>query len=189
MSDDKVALTTLERIKTFLNITNENSDSILNQLLQSVSEEVQNHCNRKFLKATHTEYFDGDKAERLFVSNFPIISITSIHDDIERVFGADTLVDTDSYVADSENGIIQFDYPIGLGTGQKNVQVIYEGGYETIPMDLQDAVVKKVSAAFLFSRSQINTQEGMEIQNTRIEKMIEEADKTIERYRRFPSGR
>jgi hypothetical protein len=55
-------------------------------------------------QATYTEFYDGSPTETLTLGIFPVISVTSVHDDPDRVYGADTLVATNDYEIDKRAG-------------------------------------------------------------------------------------
>jgi hypothetical protein len=86
---------------------------------------------------TKTAYFDGhQERDKLFLNTNPVTSVTSLHDDPERAYGSDTLLDSDDYVV--------YDWGIQLDgfkffKGYKNIQVIYVGGYT--PTTREDALV------------------------------------------------
>ncbi len=72
-------------------------DSFLEILIAQATTFVQSYCRRNFLTATYTEFHDGDNGDIIIPRNYPIISVTSVHDDVDRVFGADTLIDSADY--------------------------------------------------------------------------------------------
>lgn len=177
------ALTTLANVKVFLGITNTNSDTILNELISKISAECELITSRKLIAAAFTEYFDGDRRDTFRLRNFPINSITSIHDDYGRDYGADTLVPSDDYTFDADDGIVKIDYQ--TGRGRNNVKIVYNGGYSTTPQDLELAAKLLICALFLELKSEINTQEGQDVISSRADNIREQAMEILGRYKSY----
>lgn len=117
-------------------------DAVIDTLVAAVDGIVEDYCHRRFADTTRTEYYDGQSGQRrLCLRHYPIISITSIHDDANRDYGADTLVDADDYTfdtGDDSDGIVRFDGTT-LSRGIRNIKVVYRAGYATIPKPLARA--------------------------------------------------
>lgn len=75
-----------------------------------------------------TEYHNGG-SRFVFPDYWPILSVTSIHDDVDHVFDAGSLVDSTDYVLSTrEDGAIMFEnYRTTLG--DESIKLIYAGGY------------------------------------------------------------
>lgn len=117
-------------------------DAVIDTLVAAVDGLVEDYCDRRFADTTHTEYYDGESNMRqLVLKNYPIISVTSVHDDSERVFGANTLIDSDDYTfdtGDDSDGVVRF-FNVSLSRGMRNIKVVYRAGYATIPPPLKTA--------------------------------------------------
>jgi len=176
----------LDEVKDFLNISDTNSDSILGSLIAGVSAQICLDCNRSFEYGTYTDYIDGDHDKKfLFLKEYPVASITSIHDDIDRDYGSDALIDSEDYAFDPESGTVKLEAAVARGI--RNVKVIYVAGYDPMPDDLKYACLAKVAARFLASRTQVSTREGMDLVKKRIEELEKDYSRIIEKYRR-PAG-
>src|SRR5574341_1253792 len=103
-----MSLTTLANCKTFKNVTGTAHDTELTRLILVVDEFCNQHCNRKLEQATVTEYHSTkDGQTTLLLKQPPIASITSIHDDPDRVYAAASLLAAADYVIDdAEAGIV-----------------------------------------------------------------------------------
>jgi hypothetical protein len=118
-------------------------DTLWEDLVDAATKIIESICNRQFkylsggAQTEITEYFNGDGKGKLFLKFYPVASITSIHDDPDRVYGADTLVDSDEYATWLDEGIIEFDGAGTIGSGVKNIKVVYKGGYTDTPFDLE----------------------------------------------------
>jgi hypothetical protein len=177
-----MSLTTTAKVKAFLNIANSDFDAILLTFHEAVSKEAEFYCGRNFGMSSYTEYFDGKIMNELVLSQYPISAITSIHDDVDHVYGADTLLDSSTdYVVDLVNGIIKLDN-LYFYDGKQNVKVVYTAGYATIPLDLELAVNKLTTCEFIKSQNYINAVEGFESKSDGLRK---EAYEILDRYRRM----
>jgi hypothetical protein len=88
-----------------------------------------------------TEYHSGDGATGYFLTNeWPINSVTSLHDDTDRNYTSGYLIDTDDYVW-YEDGLVRLDSGVFNG-GQKNIKIIYTAGYGFVPSDLEYLATK-----------------------------------------------
>lgn len=125
-----MSLTTLANCKAFKNVTGTAHDAELARLILVVDEFCNAHCNRKLEQATVTEYHSARRGQTvLILRQPPVASITSIHDDTERVYGSETLIAAADYVLeDADAGIVRFD-GTSLQQGINNVKVVYPGGF------------------------------------------------------------
>jgi hypothetical protein len=178
-------LTTLAKVKSFLSIpsTNADHDELLNNIISGVSEEIEKYCGRVFKAQSHTEYIDGEGLDRFMVKNFPINSITSIHDDLDRVYGSDTLIASSDYGYDANTGIV-FMVSSLFSEGTQNIKIVYNGGYATIPLDLENAAISLVVSEYLKYCGVINTTLGQDL-GSRPYYMRKDAEKIINRYKRI----
>ena len=142
-------LVPLDRIKTYLEIAagETGQDVLLQDLTKRLSAWVEQYCDRKFAKATYTEQRDGDGTDILVVTHWPIISVASLYDDPDRLFGAATLIAPSDYVIYKDEGRIQLD-GLTFARGLQNVKVTYDAGYAEIPPDLQQAVCELIADRF-----------------------------------------
>lgn len=186
MADDIISLTTPQAVKNYLNITDENSDTAIADLIARISKEIEVYCNRNFKKETRIDYFSGDGQMSIRLKNYPIIEITSIHDDYDRAYGSDTLIDAGDYTFEPEEGIVYFEAP--LTKGIRNVKVTYVAGYETIPQDLELAAILDVVAAFSETKILVAIQEGQESSSFKISDLQKRANVIKDRYRRYANG-
>lgn len=143
---ERVALTTLERVKAELGITNEAADELLTAKILEASSDIEAQCRRSFAMQGLTERFWGEPGYTEFFSlrQYPGGSITSVTVD-------DVAVDSDEYRFDAETGLLyRLDtsgYPC-TWSWCKDVVIVYSGGYEmpgsenpTLPASLQAACV------------------------------------------------
>jgi len=161
-----MALATLAALKEYLELTGSGHDARLTALLARSDTFVKSFTKRALEVPANdvTEYYDGNFTDTIFLREFPIVSVTSVHDDTARVFGADTLIAAADYVIVNDPGYIRYLYGLRFAKGAQNVKVIYKGGYSTIPKDLEMASI--YAAAFWFeerkniARGSVNIRDG-----------------------------
>lgn len=140
---DATEYLSLADLKTYLQITTTDAarDALLTAIKTAVEKRISNLVRHDLLAATYTEYYDGDGSDTLLLEHYPVITLTSIHDDTDRAFGSST-AKTAYEIADARNyekGILEL-YDEVFDDGQKNIKVVYKAGYATIPADLAHAV-------------------------------------------------
>lgn len=158
-------LVTVAQIKDYLGITGSTYDTLLGDLGDRAEAYINDLCNRPdgFGQDQWEEYLSGTGTSSVFVSNTPIDTNQSF-----EVFVDGTAVDADSYTVNPNTGEIRlkssapslsqyanWGYSGQFGTipptdrgflpafpeGLLNVSVIYTGGYQTVPANLQQAVI------------------------------------------------
>lgn len=142
-------LTTVANCKAFRGIESDNQehDSELARLIESVQMFIEEECGRVFEAADVTEYHDGDQwCQRILVARPPINSIVNLWDDPTRVY-ATPLMATTYGIQSAKGGIVRLLDGRTFSHGQRNIKITYNGGYTSIPMDLEQAVIEMVWAA------------------------------------------
>lgn len=175
-------LLSLTNLKAYLQITSSGSDAILTLIKDGVEAAVKKHCDRDFILTTYTEYYNGDGSSRLFVKNFPITAITTIHDDPARAFGATTQIAATYIVSDVSEllnaGIIDLlDWV--FNRGKRNIKVVYQAGYSTIPSDLRNAVAKLCAREFLLQDKKLVGQVSQTVGDRTVTLNLEDMPKDV----------
>ncbi len=125
-------LTTLARVKTLLEVKGDTLDTVLKQIIRSVSKAIENSAlfDRYIERKLRTEYFDTDYAQPIVsVKGVPIDEDTAplIYHDTAREFATGTLIDAGNYYVQAARGIIKFDrYTLSEGKG--SLKIVYTGG-------------------------------------------------------------
>lgn len=71
----QILLTTLAKVKEYLGITGTDQDDILNDLIETVSCEMEIYCNRQFELDVYIEQFIGNGEDTVRLPNVPIDSV------------------------------------------------------------------------------------------------------------------
>ena len=147
------AFATLEEVKDFYGMTGSKQadDDLLEDLIDRVTQLFETYCGwNSFKAANYVEYIDGESTKYIFPKNTPIISITSIHDDTDWEYAADSLIADTEYRAVDERYIVYKDAL--FGRGDQNIQLTYRAGYETVPFDLKQACIEEVTKRYKHRR-------------------------------------
>ena len=161
LSTEALCSTALAKSLLSFTVAYTGDDNVLIDLINSTTRWLEKYCDRKFSKQTFSNgRYSGDGTEKLWLSQYPIVSITSIYDDTNRppVWGSDTLIDSGDYeIISKYPGLVLFhdDYP---SIGVLNLKVTYLAGYDrgtaigatddTLPLDLQYAAARLVAKIF-----------------------------------------
>ena len=150
IANPDTALFTSAALKVYLDISGSSNDTALAALVPRVSGMVSSWCGRRFTQTTYTnERYDGTGARNLWLNAWPITSpLTSLyHDDgyvfataLTEVVGATTSGDYIVHREGTEAGLGRIVLLAGTwGTAPMSIKVTYQGGYATIPDEVQMA--------------------------------------------------
>jgi hypothetical protein len=184
-------LLTVEDVKSFLGMTVNDDDDKIMPACQSAQDEAENFVDYKLEGSTFTEFQDNDGVDIIQLRNIPVKSITSIHDDWDRAYGSDTLVDSTEYAFNDKTGIVT-GVGISFSKGVNNIKAVYLAGYNGIgataytnlPYDLKQALIYLACSIYLEGKAGINVLESQEIVY-RPKYLKETAEKILQKYRRI----
>jgi len=190
--DEALAWTSRDAVKAHLKITATDLDDEIDTKINEASRLLQSFIGHSLKTDTYTEYFDGDCTNTLLVSNYPVQSVTSIHDDTARVFGDDKLIDSGDYVFDSnenENvGTIRLFKGHGIFyRGVQNIKVVYVAGFDEVPEDAELSCKQLV--AWLMNRAgtegQTSASLGGKSETYEMDDIPEYIKRGVRRYRKI----
>lgn len=180
-------LITLADVKGCIEVTGNDDDSVIEGIIPRVQKEAEAHCNRLFgREAGRVEYKDGDGGNIIMLERYPVESIASIHDDTDRVFGADALVESDDYLLYPESGKVELDYLVTT-PGRRSVKIVYTGGYGgtyAVPEDLKNALIKLTVADYIEWRAGVASTRD-ENGNSKSYELRRQAKAILDTYRRM----
>ena len=143
---DATEVDALSRTKFNLGVADENTDrdKQITALINEASDAINTQTFRELRKRTSTEFHTGDGTNILIPDQYPIVSITTLHDDLGRVYDAGTLIDNgDLVIMENRNKqTIRRDgsrFLNGFAHGGNNLKLIYVVGLDPIPTDLRRA--------------------------------------------------
>ncbi|MFH0911720.1 MAG: head-tail connector protein [Planctomycetota bacterium] len=142
-------LTTLAKVKAYLGVSGSGDDTLLEALIDSVSEAIEHYCGREFAAKERTEFHDGGGAASLVLRCRPVQSIASLRDDPARLFPEGSEIAPAGYVFYPEAGIVVLD-GASFSDGRRNVRVTYTAGFSAVPPAVEQAA--NILAAHFYNR-------------------------------------
>lgn len=141
-------LVTLSEYKVYAGITSTTQDATISGIIPKVSQLVKSLCRRTFVDYVDdakVEVFSGGTGSKLFLKEYPLISVASV--EFSNTYGASytTLTEFTDYVIDQEDGAVM---DIVYGAFPKAIngyKVTYNAGYEEIPLDLKLAILDLIT--------------------------------------------
>jgi uncharacterized phiE125 gp8 family phage protein len=132
---------TLSDLKTYLQITNSDDDSLLNVYIDDATAYLEKYTENKFTAVTYSdEPIDTyDQHKEIILNAFPVTNVTLKYDGDN--------VDTDRYKTDLKSGAIYLDFTPESSFTKYTID--YEAGYTVtatsseVPLDLQ-LIVKQM---------------------------------------------
>lgn len=142
------SLVTKTEYKAYISITNPNQDAQIDAIIPKVSELVKTYCRRTFVdyvSDAKIEVTKGGYGSTIWLSEFPILSITDVGYSEDYGQNYTSLVEYTDYVLDKESGGI-----LNISTGDwasviNGYQITYTAGYENLPEDLKLAVFDMIT--------------------------------------------
>lgn len=180
-------LTTLAAFKTEFNVSTSTHDTLLTRLVSDMSKWCQEYTNRDLVSKTYNgetknEIYDGEGGNVLCLRQYPVTSLVSVWDDLDRDYeSADLIASADIHLK-AEAGIIVLDNGVVFQEGIGNVKVSYVAGYTTIPGDLEYACQCLIMASYLEKIGSINEVVGDQV-IYKPAKLRREAKDVLERYK------
>ena len=153
-----MAMVTVTTLKQYLpEITGTTANTDLEALLDRVEaatarymgwRKPDNLASPRMLASTHTFYLDGPTNEDPQVVQLPmrpVQSITSLHSDVDRQYGSDTLISASTYALDQYKGQIILDPITATDTfdrGFRALKIVCEAGFSNsnLPADLEHGI-------------------------------------------------
>jgi hypothetical protein len=145
---DSYDLTTLANVKAELGITNGASDTLLARYITGASKAAMQFCNRVFAVETLSEQFLAGRnwhSPKLQLARYPLTAVTSVTEDEELLTAGE------HYTPNYQNGQL-----LRLGGdsvslscwSSRSITAVYSSGYEAVPSDLEDAVIRMVTKRY-----------------------------------------
>lgn len=142
-------LTTLASYKVYAGINSTNQDAAINAIIPRVSALVKTLCRRTFL-----DYYDDPKVElfnggtnqfNLYLEEYPVVSVNSVEYSADNGATYTSLVEFVDYTIDwTDNAIVSLS-DSGFPRAINGYRVTYTGGYESLPVDLELAVLDLIT--------------------------------------------
>lgn len=140
-------LASVAALEAYLNLDAGNADeALLTRLLVQVGAFIEGKVARAFAAADYTETYDGNGSSYMALRQGPIVSISSLSiDDVPMTASSRT-----AYGYAFKDSAVLLTGGLKFSRGLQNVDVSYRAGYETIPADVELAVIE--GAALVYKR-------------------------------------
>lgn len=137
-------LVDLLTVKEFLGIESSQTDADSSVIIQinAVSNWMNNKTNRLLRQRSITEYRDGNGLSQMYTREWPVESLL-VYIDTTMTFGAASRILSGDMLISDERGRVTLKNDI-FDEGIKSVKFVYDGGYSTIPYDLQMACLTMI---------------------------------------------
>lgn len=136
-------------------ITGGSDEAKYEYLIDAVSKEIESICQRVLLAADYTEVLNGNGTNSIFLSQYPINTITSV--EYGQPWDGYTRDAVTDYISYDDTGEISFLFE-SLDSPQM-FEVVYNAGFSTVPLDLNLICVEEVVRAFNVSTKDTNVTE------------------------------
>ncbi len=197
------ALTTLTRVKSRLNIVVTTFDTVLEELINSMTDWVENFCDRRFKETVYSnEVYDGGNLDGLrkkwlILKNCPVIGSLTAFSYMAGVPSTPywTAFLRDDYDLNNDSGVIKL-FSV-LPNGFRNIRVSYTAGYKidftaptdpvkhTLPFDISNVVERLVIKEFKRREAVGREQEAVGDSSITWRDGLEKEDlEVLERYKR-----
>lgn len=169
------ALTTLDRAKSFLEISGDSKDTILTLLINQVTGSIEQFLKRSLLSQSYTEKYDGTGNNTLVLNQFPVTAFTSLEVNTSGDSTEDwQTIDTKNYFW-YRDGRVVLNNPIAGFLDQdagdflpypKKYKATYTAGFlidfanennpslHTLPSELEYACLKMLGSAYNSRKSE-----------------------------------
>ncbi len=149
------ALTSLEALKRYLNLTVDTYDTLLEELIDRATAQIEEYTDRK-IKARDYSYdsdsddydsdnavLDGNGLQELALPQYPIVSVTTVRIS-ELSIDESTGVYLSGWFADKKRGILRL-RGYEFTKGRANIELEYSAGFASIPDELAQAAIEQAS--------------------------------------------
>ncbi len=80
-------LTTLVSAKEYLRISGTDDDSLIGNVIDRASAEIENICNRYFNTASYAKWFDGNASTQMYLDHWPVTAVSRVSSGRLNVLG------------------------------------------------------------------------------------------------------
>ena len=89
------ALTTVDEVKTYMGSTSSTDDTLIETLVNNVSDQIEKWCDRVFVSQTVTEFLDARGTRTIGVSQTPIVNVDLVATGARNSITIDSSVSSD----------------------------------------------------------------------------------------------
>lgn len=123
-------------------------DARVEMLVNTASQMVSDHTDRKLTYQSYDVRRDGRRADRLVLPEWPVVAITSVWDDAGWDFLPQSVIDPTEYGVEEES-VLVLRGGRKFARGNRNVRVTYTAGYRTLTGNTGEPIPSTISYACL----------------------------------------
>jgi hypothetical protein len=141
-------LITVDEFKRYHGIAGTSDDTLLQELIDEVSDFVEAYCQRSFALATYQEKYDihFEWQNEISLRHYPALTVS-------WVAAAGVSLDASTWYVDLDAGIIKLAYDTRFPRGREQVEVLYRAGYSSTPPLIRKAVRRLVAIEYGIRKS------------------------------------
>lgn len=147
----------LTKLKSYLNITDNSKDTLLQSCINASVAEIEDICRRKLTSGSYTEYLNGNNKHEIHLRHYPVIAVTSItyfdgYETWDDLFiGGDTIEDSSILIPQTNTLKLLKGYSFYKGCN--NIKITYTAGYDEddSPEDIQSVLLEIASLKYMNS--------------------------------------
>lgn len=145
-----MADTVLDAVKRYLDVTDTDDDTLIGELIEGVEDLIEGFVDWEIFagQVEYTEYHHGKSEKSVVLQRWPVVSVSALYDDLDRLFTDSTKVDADDYVVDTKTGIVALDGDLIFSNGNLNVKVVYTAGFEILPKAVEQVRREEVARIY-----------------------------------------
>jgi hypothetical protein len=177
--DTDNALISLTDLKAYLSadtgdefLTDTSTDNELERIINSASLYANRYTGVDLLSREHTEYYDGDGSNTLFLDNFPVTTAVADIDlwiDTDREYEDDDKIETGDIILYSSTGKIVLEDTV-FSRAPQSVKITYTAGYSlaNVPADLAYAIKLICAAMWKKKKDKLVNVTGVTLEGTSV---------------------
>jgi hypothetical protein len=144
----------LDDLKAVMEITDTESDTLLDRLIKVAQTVIENYCKRTFTEGQFTEECKGSGTQYLNLKHYPISTLTKVYENVN--FIADPIwndITADTFL-ETESGQVYLHR--GFYDKERHYKVQYKAGYKNdkIPEDIKQACIDIITYLYQNRKSQ-----------------------------------
>lgn len=137
----------IEDIKAYMNIVDDDYDTIIESILNTVIAVCNNYTNNVLDGSEVTEYYTGRGDGALILKHYPCSNLSEIIE-IDPFNNVETELDTSSFYLGTAYKSNKLYYLNNSYTANYIYKITYASGYETAPDDLKQVIIEMVTTIF-----------------------------------------
>jgi hypothetical protein len=141
-------LTTLANVKEIDSSIGSAHDATITALIARISRMVEQRLDGNIVQATYQEVMDGSGNVVMHVTEKPITVLTAVYVSTDQLWDATTLVASGDLLFDPKRPRVYRKDGGTFPVGFQNVRIDYTAGFSSIPLEVEDYVIRKILEAF-----------------------------------------